>query len=133
VCNAVYSQDKQVGVSNTRTYTETLDVSKVYNKNTGLKVTQDELHKLIQNNPHLLLEREYDAAGNISRILYKDEILQGFDLENSNFKFVANGQNFIQKYGISNFPSTLLIDQSGKFIENYDHLELIDLGEFLGK
>ena len=39
--------------------------------------------------------------------------------------------NFIEKYGITRFPSTLLLDQNGNFIEKYSYSEDIDLEEFL--
>ena len=58
---------------------------------------------------------------------------KGFDLENSNFELVANGQNFIEKYGISRFPSTVLIDQDGKLIEKYFYSEDITLKEHIKK
>ncbi|AKA36213.1 MAG: hypothetical protein CMH48_03140 [Muricauda sp.] len=61
----------------------------------------------------------------------KNEVRKGFDLKNSNFELVANGQNFIEKYGITRFPSTLLLDQNGNFIEKYSYSEDIDLEEFL--
>lgn len=53
----------------------------------------------------------------------EDEIRKGFDLKDSNFKLVANGFNFIIKYCIRHFPSTLLIDQNGKLIKDYIFLE----------
>lgn len=63
----------------------------------------------------------------------KDEIRQGFDLPESNFKLVADGQNFIEKYGVHSFPSTVLIDQNGKLIKNYNFSDQISLDESLIK
>jgi hypothetical protein len=42
------------------------------------------------------------------------------DLDNTVFNFVENGMNFRQRYRIVNFPSTLLIDESGRFVEKYE-------------
>jgi len=61
----------------------------------------------------------------------EDEVRKGFDIDNSNFKLVADGENFIIKYGIHNFPSTLLIDQNGKLIENFSSPESIILEDYL--
>ena len=61
----------------------------------------------------------------------EDEVRKGFDIDNSNFKLVANGENFIIKYDIHTFPSTLLIDQNGKVIENFTNTENINLDDYL--
>ncbi|SEA32519.1 Peroxiredoxin [Flavobacterium gillisiae] len=63
----------------------------------------------------------------------ESDVRKGFDLENSNFELVANGQNFIEKYGISRFPSTLLIDQDGNLIEKYVYSEDITLKDHIKK
>jgi nitrate reductase NapAB chaperone NapD len=205
--NSIYSQQQIIGRTYTRSYTERFDVSKLYYKGTDRKVKESDFRKMIQENPRLHIEREFDDSGNLVRYLYdpnnqgtngtvilkalsekesvpnfkvttidgkkieledlkgklvivrfemqagdyhfkkndiveldkkinslknkenveaiiifgcgEEEVRKGFDLPESNFKLVANGQNFIIKYGISRFPSTLLIDQNGKLIGNF--------------
>lgn len=63
----------------------------------------------------------------------KKEVQSGFDLAGSNFKLVANGYNFADKYNIHRFPTTLLIDQNGHLIENYTESGDINLEQFLSK
>jgi peroxiredoxin len=63
----------------------------------------------------------------------EDEVLKGFNFKNSNFELVANGQNFIFKYNIHRFPTTVLIDQNGKLIENYSDSENIIIEKHLNK
>ena len=63
----------------------------------------------------------------------EDEVRKGFNLTSSNFELVANGQNFIFKYDIHSFPSTLLIDQNGKLIENYSDSKSIIIEEHINK
>jgi len=63
----------------------------------------------------------------------EDEVRKGFDLNNSNFELVANGQNLIFKYNIRQFPSTLLIDQNGNLIEKYSDSGEIILEQHLNK
>ena len=63
----------------------------------------------------------------------ENEVRKGFDLKDSNFELVANGQNFIDKFGISRFPSTLLIDQNGNLINRFSYSEDIILEEHLKK
>lgn len=61
----------------------------------------------------------------------KSNVEKGFDLKDSNFKLVANGKNFIEKYGIRFFPSTLVIDQNGNLIDTFKHMDEIDLESYL--
>ncbi|WP_299394540.1 redoxin domain-containing protein [uncultured Gelidibacter sp.] len=63
----------------------------------------------------------------------KSNVEKGFDLKDSNFKLVANGRNFIEKYGIKYFPSTLVIDQNGSLIDIFRHVDEIDLESYLKK
>lgn len=60
-----------------------------------------------------------------------DEVRSGFDLIGSNFKLVADGFNFIDKFDIHRFPSTLLIDQNGILIGNYPESRDIQIEQFL--
>jgi len=61
----------------------------------------------------------------------KSEVLEGFDLKDSNFKLVSDGRNFIDKYGISRFPSTLVIDQNGNLMGTFRDVDEIDLETYL--
>lgn len=61
----------------------------------------------------------------------EDEVRKGLNVDSTNFKLVANGENFIIKYDIHTFPSTLLIDQTGKFIENITNTESVNLEDYL--
>lgn len=63
----------------------------------------------------------------------EDEVRKGFDLNNSNFELVADGQDFIFKYDIRRFPSTLLIDKNGKLIGNYPDSDTIIIEEHINK
>lgn len=221
--NVAFSQESKVGVSFKRTFVDKdFDPNKIYNKETGIKISKSEYSKLQQKNSRIYFEREVDEEGNVIRYLYdpsnqngsdngnlnanvsekvafpnfklttidkkkielknlvgklvilrfeleansfrfkkqeieeldkkinalsnkedveaiiifgctEDEVREGFNLNNSNFKLVANGQNFIFKYNIHRFPSTLLIDQNGKLIENYSDSEEIIIEEHLNK
>jgi peroxiredoxin len=223
ICNATFSQDRQVGVSFTKTYIDKdFDPNKVYYKETGIKVSKAEFLKISEENPRMYFEKEIDAEGNVIRYFYdpsnqngnatrtlntplsenelfpnfilttidnkkleltdlkgklvilrfeleantfrfkkreieeldnkinalkdkevvkaiiifscpEDEVREGFDLKNSNFDLVANGWNFSHKYDIHNFPSTLLIDQNGKLIENYLNSERIIIEQHINK
>lgn len=219
--STLYSQHKAIGVNWTKSNVDKdFDTTKIFSKETGLKISQKEFGVLIQQNPNLFLEREIDEAGNVIRYLYdsnnptsknnrpansdasameafpnfnlttldgtkielsklngkliilrfelfaagfhfkkqeiqelnekinvlenknavkaiiifqcsESDVRKGFDLKDSNFELVANGQNFIDKYAISRFPSTLLIDQNGNLIEKYYYSEDIILKEYL--
>lgn len=59
----------------------------------------------------------------------EEEVRRGFNLNDSNFKLVANGKNFIFKYDIHQFPSTLLVDKNGKLIDKYSYSDDIPLDQ----
>jgi hypothetical protein len=61
----------------------------------------------------------------------EDEVREGFDLANSNFKLVANGVKFMIKYAIRQYPSTLLIDQNGILIGYFSDLDNLNLEEYI--
>ena len=63
----------------------------------------------------------------------EDEVRKGLNVDNTNFKLIANGENFIIKYDIHRFPTTLLIDQEGKLIENLSNPESVVLEDYLKK
>jgi peroxiredoxin len=55
------------------------------------------------------------------------EVMQGYDLKNSNFEVVADAFNFREKYSITSFPTTLIIDKNGFLLDYYNRSEDIDL------
>ena len=61
----------------------------------------------------------------------EDDVREGFDLANSNFKLVANGTIFMIKYAIRKYPSTLLIDQNGILIGYFSDLDSLKLEEYI--
>ncbi len=64
----------------------------------------------------------------------KQQIIDGFDLKNSNFKLVPNGFNFQRKMNISTFPTTVILDKQGRLIEEFPGTsEGIDVLELLNK
>ena len=55
------------------------------------------------------------------------DIKQGFDLQNSNFEIISNGHNFQEKFSITRFPTTIVIDKNGKLIDYYNYMDEINL------
>ena len=55
------------------------------------------------------------------------DIKQGFDLQNSNFEIISNGYNFQEKFSITRFPTTIVIDKNGKLINYYNYIDEINL------
>lgn len=69
--NATFCQDRQVGVSYTKSFVDKdLTPDKVYYKQTGKKISEKEFFKLSQENPKMYFEREIDAEGNVIRYYY---------------------------------------------------------------
>jgi len=60
----------------------------------------------------------------------KEEIVSVFDIRSTNFKIIPNGEGFINKWNILRFPTTVIIDKEGKFINNFQRFE-IDIIELL--
>jgi peroxiredoxin len=79
------------------------------------------------------LENKEDVEAIIIFQCDEEEVRKGFDLTDSNFELVADGRNFISKYDIHIFPSTLLIDQNGKFIEAYTNSNRINIDQYVNK
>ena len=61
----------------------------------------------------------------------EEEVRKGFDLKDSNFKLIADGQNFSIKYDVHFYPTTLLIDQTGKLIKVVFYSDDINLEEYM--
>ena len=49
----------------------------------------------------------------------KEKVVKIFDFESSNFKLIPDGTGFINKWNITRFPTMLLIDKEGRFINNF--------------
>lgn len=60
----------------------------------------------------------------------KEEIMNVFDLNSTNFKIIPNGEGFINKWNILRFPTTIIIDKDGKFRNNFQWYE-INISELL--
>jgi peroxiredoxin len=63
----------------------------------------------------------------------KSDIKKGFDLPNSNFQLIPNSLNFQEKYSITRFPSTILIDKNGKLVKHYKFTGDINLKEMINE
>jgi peroxiredoxin len=84
------------------------------------------------------LDNQINSFGNGTEEFYpiivfqtsKEEIKQGFNLKETNFKLVSDGWNYCLKYSISRYPTTIIIDKEGKLLEQYlfsDEIVLKDL------
>lgn len=61
------------------------------------------------------------------------DIKEGFDLQNSNFKLIPNSLNFHQKFSITRFPTTIIIDKNGKLVDYFNYIEDINLNKLLNE
>ncbi|WKD85932.1 Thiol-disulfide oxidoreductase ResA [Polaribacter huanghezhanensis] len=61
------------------------------------------------------------------------EIKKGFNLKKSNFKLVANGQNFNERYFITRYPTTIVIDGKGNLIDYFSYSGEIVLKDLIKK
>lgn len=61
----------------------------------------------------------------------EEEVRKGFDLKDSNFKLIADGQNFSFKYDVHLYPTSLLIDQNGKLIKVFFYSDGINPEEYV--
>jgi len=61
------------------------------------------------------------------------DIKQGFDLQNSNFEIISNGHNFQEKFSITRFPTTIVIDKNGKLIDYYNYMDEINLTHLINE
>jgi peroxiredoxin len=61
------------------------------------------------------------------------DIKQGFDLQNSNFEIISNGYNFQEKFSITRFPTTIVIDKNGKLINYYNYVDEINLTHLINE
>lgn len=62
-----------------------------------------------------------------------EEIKRGFTFKNSNFHNVANGINFGQRYSVTRFPSTIIINKYGNLEGYFKNSDEIDLVKILNK
>jgi peroxiredoxin len=63
----------------------------------------------------------------------ENEVIKGFDIENSNFNLVANGMNFHHRYLIKRYPTTIIIDEEGKLIDYFSYSNEIILKNLLNE
>tara|TARA_B100001063_G_C16762966_1_gene556987 strand:- start:1992 stop:2699 length:708 start_codon:yes stop_codon:yes gene_type:complete len=61
------------------------------------------------------------------------DIKQGFDFQNSNFEIISNGYNFQEKFSITRFPTTIVIDKNGKLIDYYNYMDEINLTRLINE
>lgn len=61
------------------------------------------------------------------------EIKKGFDLPNSNFELIPNGLNFQEKFSITRFPTTIIIDRNGKVVDYFNHIDDINLNKMIAE
>ena len=59
------------------------------------------------------------------------DIEEGFDLQNSNFELIPNSLNFQQKFSITKFPTTIIIDKNGKLVDYFTCMEDINLNKLI--
>lgn len=57
----------------------------------------------------------------------KNEVIRGFNIENTNFKLVADGMSFNERYFINWYPTTIIIDSDGNLDKYYKNSEKIIL------
>jgi peroxiredoxin len=61
------------------------------------------------------------------------DIKEGFDLQNSNFELIPNSLNFYQKFSITRFPNTIIIDKDGKLVDYFKYMEDINLNKLINE
>ena len=61
------------------------------------------------------------------------DIKDGFDLQNSNFELIPNSLNFHEKFSITRFPTTIIIDKNGKLVDYFKYMEDIDLNKLINE
>lgn len=82
-----------------------------------------------------LIDKIKNKSEKVKAIIFfasnKLDIKQGFDLPNSNFELIPNGLNFQEKYSITRFPTTIVIDENGKLAEYYKFIDDMNLKEMI--
>lgn len=74
----ITSQEKMIGIQyEERGEPEVLDLKKVFYKDSRMPIPEKEFKNLVRNNPHLYLERIYDADGILVSYLYDPKYPQG--------------------------------------------------------
>lgn len=69
--NAIVGQVKlSENISPRKTYVTSLDIDKVYHKETGHKIPKSDFNKIVKDNPGVFLEKQTDDEGNLQRYLY---------------------------------------------------------------
>lgn len=95
----------------------------------GYRFKQNEIEELDQKINALQNKEQVESI-----IIFgenKEAVERGFPLPNSNFKLVADGIGFFDKYKIDRFPITALIDREGNLIDYFKYSEDIEIKEHL--
>lgn len=84
-----------------------------------------------------LIDKIQEKNNKVKAIIFfasnKLEIQQGFDLPDSNFEIIPNALNFQEKYSITGFPTTIVIDKNGRLVDYYKYMDEINLEEIINK
>lgn len=84
-----------------------------------------------------LIDKIKNKSEKVKAIIFfasdKLDITKGFDLPNSNFELIPNGLNFQEKYSITRFPATIIIDKNGKLVEYYKFIDDMNLKEMISE
>ncbi|SFZ95190.1 Peroxiredoxin [Flaviramulus basaltis] len=63
----------------------------------------------------------------------ESDVKQGFDLTDSNFELIPNSLNFQEKFSITRFPTTIVIDENGKLFDYYEFIDDMNLNKIITK
>ena len=124
VCNVSHlqAQEQIIGVERTVVRVGDFDPDKVYDKNTGEKISKNKVIKLLREKPNQPLEEIYDKAGKIYRYLYD---------ANNHATVIVPDRNAKAKKG-EVFPEFLFKTSTGLQINSDDLAGKILLLRFLG-
>ena len=85
----------------------------------------------------LLINKIENKKEKIKSIIFfasnKLDIKEGFDLQNSNFELIPNSLNFHEKFSITRFPTTIIIDKNGKLVDSFKYIEDINLNKLINE
>ena len=61
----------------------------------------------------------------------EERLAPQFDAGTSSFELVNNGTGYIQRYGLSWLPITLVIDRDGRLLGSFKSVDDLDLNSYL--
>lgn len=120
--NNAQAQQKTIGMERTVVSIGEFDPDIVYDKNTGEKISQNKVIKLLRENPNQPLEEVYDKAGRIERYLYD---------KNNHATVTVPDRNAMAKKG-EVFPEFLFRTSTGRQIDSEELTGKITLLRFMG-